>query len=43
VLAAVALAAPVSRLQTKFRNDGLLTDDMDLTGFCAERIRQLIG
>jgi aminoglycoside phosphotransferase (APT) family kinase protein len=43
VLAAVALAAPVSRLQTKFRHDGLLSDDFDLTGFCAERIRQLIG
>ena len=42
VLAAVALAAPVSRLESKFREDGLLTDDVDLVGFCVERIRQLL-
>ena len=30
VLAAVALACPVTRLETKFRDDGLLTDDVDL-------------
>ena len=42
VLAAVALACPVSRLESKFREDGLLTDDVDLVGFCVERIRQLL-
>ena len=43
VLAAVALACPVTRLETRFRDDGLLTDDVDLVGFCVERIRQLLG
>ena len=43
VLAAVAIAIPVSRLEAKFRNDGLLTDDFDLVDFCVERIRQLLG
>jgi aminoglycoside phosphotransferase (APT) family kinase protein len=42
VLAAVALACPVSRLETRFREDGLLTDDLDLVGFCVERINQLL-
>jgi aminoglycoside phosphotransferase (APT) family kinase protein len=42
VLAAVALACPVTRLETKFREDGLLTDDVDLVGFCVERVRQLL-
>jgi aminoglycoside phosphotransferase (APT) family kinase protein len=42
VLAAVEIGLPVSRLETRLRNDGLLTDDFDLTGFCAERIRQLL-
>ena len=42
VLAAVALACPVTRLETKFRDDGLLTDDVDLVGFCVERVRQLL-
>jgi hypothetical protein len=36
VLAAVALACPVTRLETKFREDGLLTDG-GLVGFCVER------
>ncbi len=43
VLAAVALACPVLRLETKLRADGLLTGDSDLVGFCVERIRQLLG
>jgi aminoglycoside phosphotransferase (APT) family kinase protein len=42
VLAAVAVGIPVSRLETRLRNEGLLTGDFDLTGFCAERIRQLV-
>jgi len=42
MLAAVELAIPVSRLEARLRNDGLLTDDLDLTGFCVERIRQLL-
>ena len=42
ILAAVALACPVTRLETKFREDGLLTDDVDLVGFCVERVRQLL-
>jgi hypothetical protein len=43
VLAAVALGIPISRLETRLRNEGLLTGDLDLAGFCAERIRQLLG
>ena len=43
VLAAVEMAIPVSRLATRFRDQGLLTEDIDLTGFCVERIRQLLG
>ena len=43
VLAAVALACPVLRLQTKLRSDGLITDEFDLIAFCTERIRQLLG
>jgi aminoglycoside phosphotransferase (APT) family kinase protein len=42
VLAAVEIGLPVSRLETRLRNEGLLTGDFDLTGFCAERIRQLL-
>ena len=42
VLAAVALGIPVSKLETRFRDEGLLTDDVDLVGFCVERIRQLL-
>ena len=43
VLAAVALACPVLRLQAKLQSDGHVTGDFDLTGFCVERIRQLLG
>jgi aminoglycoside phosphotransferase (APT) family kinase protein len=43
VLAALELAVPIIRLQTKFRNDGLLGDDSDLSEFCVERIRQLLN
>lgn len=43
VLAALALACPVLRLQTKLSKDGLITEDFDLTEFCAERIRQLLS
>ena len=42
VLAAVELGIPISRLETRLRTEGLLTGDMDLIGFCVERIRQLI-
>jgi aminoglycoside phosphotransferase (APT) family kinase protein len=42
VLAAVEIGLPVSRLETRLRTEGLLTDDFDLTGFCVERIRQLL-
>jgi aminoglycoside phosphotransferase (APT) family kinase protein len=42
VLAAVELGIPISRLETRLRTEGLLSGDMDLIGFCAERIRQLI-
>jgi aminoglycoside phosphotransferase (APT) family kinase protein len=42
MLAALALACPLLRLEAKFRNDGLVTDDFDLVGFCVERIRQLL-
>jgi aminoglycoside phosphotransferase (APT) family kinase protein len=42
VLAAVEIGLPVSRLETRLRKEGRLTDDFDLTGFCAERIRQLL-
>jgi aminoglycoside phosphotransferase (APT) family kinase protein len=42
MLAALALACPVSKLQARFRDEGLLTDDVDLVGFCVERIRQLL-
>jgi aminoglycoside phosphotransferase (APT) family kinase protein len=42
VLAAVEIGLPVSRLETRLRDEGLLTGDFDLTGFCAERIRQLL-
>jgi len=43
VLAAVELGVPVSRLENRLRNQGLLTGDFDLAGFCVERIRQLLG
>lgn len=43
VLAALALACPVLRLQAKLLGDGLITEDFDLAGFCVERIRQLLG
>jgi aminoglycoside phosphotransferase (APT) family kinase protein len=42
VLAAVELGIPVSRLETRLRKQGLLTGDIDLAGFCVERIRQLL-
>ena len=42
MLAAVEIGLPVSRLETRLRKEGRLTDDFDLTGFCAERIRQLL-
>jgi aminoglycoside phosphotransferase (APT) family kinase protein len=42
VLAAVELGIPVSRLETRLRNQGQLTGDFDLAGFCVERIRQLL-
>lgn len=42
ILAAVALACPVLRLQTKLLADGLITEDFDLVGFCVERIQQLL-
>jgi aminoglycoside phosphotransferase (APT) family kinase protein len=42
VLAAVEMAVPVSRLAVRFRDQGLLTEDFDLLGFCVERIRQLL-
>jgi aminoglycoside phosphotransferase (APT) family kinase protein len=42
VLAAVQMGLPVSRLETRLRNEGLLTGEFDLIGFCAERIRQLL-
>jgi len=42
VLAVVELAVPIIRLQTKLRNDGLLSEDADLSGFCVERIGQLL-
>lgn len=42
VLAAVEIGLPVSRLETRLRNEGLLTGEFDLIGFCAERIRQLL-
>ncbi|MBV9089037.1 MAG: phosphotransferase family protein [Mycobacteriaceae bacterium] len=42
VLAAVALACPVLRLQSRLLADGLVTADADLVGFCVERIRQLL-
>lgn len=43
VLAAVELGIPVSRLETRLRNQGLITGEIDLAGFCVERIRQLLG
>jgi aminoglycoside phosphotransferase (APT) family kinase protein len=43
VLAAVELGIPITRLETRLRNSGLLTGDFDLAGFCVERIRQLLG
>jgi aminoglycoside phosphotransferase (APT) family kinase protein len=42
VLAAVEIGLPVSRLETRLRDQGLLTGEFDLTGFCAERIQQLL-
>jgi hypothetical protein len=42
VLAAVELGIPVSRLETRLRNEGVLSGDFDLAGFCVERIRQLL-
>jgi aminoglycoside phosphotransferase (APT) family kinase protein len=42
VLAAVEMGLPVSRLDARLRAEGLLTGDLDLIGFCAERIRQLL-
>jgi hypothetical protein len=38
----IQLAIPVTRLETRLRNEGLLTGDFDLAGFCCERIRQLL-
>ncbi len=42
MLAALALACPVSRLEARFRAEGVLSDGVDLVGFCVERIRQLL-
>jgi aminoglycoside phosphotransferase (APT) family kinase protein len=42
VLAAVEMGLPVSRLDARLRAEGLLTGDLDLIGFRAERIRQLL-
>jgi hypothetical protein len=42
VLAAVEMGLPVSRLDARLRAEGLLTGDLDLIGFCAERIHQLL-
>jgi aminoglycoside phosphotransferase (APT) family kinase protein len=42
MLAALALACPVSKMQARFREEGLLPDDVDLVGFCVEKIRQLL-
>jgi aminoglycoside phosphotransferase (APT) family kinase protein len=42
VLVAVQLAIPITRLETRLRNEGLLTGDFDLAAFCVERIRQLL-
>lgn len=42
VLAAVEVGLPVSRLENRLRDEGLLTGEFDLTGFCAERIHQLL-
>jgi aminoglycoside phosphotransferase (APT) family kinase protein len=42
VLAAVEMGLPVSRLETRLRDEGLLTGEFDLIGFCVERIRQLL-
>jgi aminoglycoside phosphotransferase (APT) family kinase protein len=42
VLAAVALACPVLRLQSRLFNGGLISEDFDLAGFCVERIGQLL-
>jgi aminoglycoside phosphotransferase (APT) family kinase protein len=43
VLAAVQLGIPVSRLEARLRNEGLITGEFDLAGFCAQRIRELLG
>ena len=42
VLAAVELGIAVSRPETRLRNEGPLTGDFALAGFCVERIRQLL-
>jgi aminoglycoside phosphotransferase (APT) family kinase protein len=42
VLVAVQLAIPITRLETRLRNEGLLTGDFDLAGFCVGRIRRLL-
>ncbi|HET7666323.1 MAG TPA: phosphotransferase family protein [Mycobacterium sp.] len=42
VLAAVRLGIPITRLESRLRNQGLLTGDLDLAGFCVERLRQLL-
>ncbi len=42
MLAAVEMGLPVSRLESRLRNEGLLIGEFDLIGFCAERIRQLL-
>ncbi|MFG1932720.1 phosphotransferase family protein [Mycobacterium sp. NPDC048908] len=43
VLAAVQMGIPVSRLESRLRDQGLLTAESDLAGFCVERVRQLLG
>jgi hypothetical protein len=42
VLAAVELGIPITRLESRLRSEGLLTGELDLAGFCVERIRQLL-
>lgn len=41
VLAALALACPVLRMQARLVSQGLVAEDLDLAGFCVQRIEQL--
>ncbi len=43
MLAAVALGIPISRLETRLRNQGLIAGEVDLAGFAVERIGQLLN